>query len=42
MPQKKEDLIELIITKLKKNNSKKINLEKNELTKFVNSLINNN
>ena len=42
MPQKKEDLIELMITKLKKNKSKKINLEKDELTKFVNSLINNN
>ena len=42
MPQKKEDLIELMISKLKKNNSKKINLDKNELTKFVNSLINNN
>ena len=42
MPKNKEYLIELILTKLKKNNSRKINLEKNEFNKFINYLINNN
>ena len=40
--QKKTDyLLEVIFNKLKKT-SKKINLEKNEFTKFINSVINNN
>ena len=42
MPQDKEHLIELIFTKLKNINSRKINLEKKEFVKFVNYLINNN
>ena len=42
MPNNKEYLIELIFNKLKNNNSRKINLKKKELTKFVNYLINNN
>ena len=41
MIKNKEFLIELIFKKLKKNNSRKINLEKKEFTKFINSLINN-
>ena len=43
MSKNKEYLIELIFNKLKNNNnSSKINLEKNEFTEFINSLINNN
>tara|TARA_Y100000739_G_scaffold227257_1_gene236388 strand:- start:471 stop:596 length:126 start_codon:yes stop_codon:yes gene_type:complete len=38
----KEYLMELIFKKLKKNNSRIINLEKKELTEFINSLIKNN
>ena len=43
MPNDKEYLIELIFNKLKNNiNSSKVNLEKKELTEFINSLLNNN
>ena len=43
MPRDKEYLIELIFNKLKNNNnSSKINLEKKEFSKFINSLINDN
>ena len=42
MSKKKEYLIELIFKKLRNNSSKKLNLEKNELTEFINSLIKNN
>ena len=41
MLNKKEYLLEVIFNKLKKN-SKNINLEKKELTEFINFLINNN
>ena len=41
MPNNKEYLTELIFKKLKNNNKRKINLEKNEFTEFINSLINN-
>ncbi len=41
MSNKKENLIDLIFKKLKNNNSRKINLEKNEFTQFINSLLNN-
>ena len=41
MPNKKEYLLEVIFNKLKKN-SKHINLEKKELSKFINFLINDN
>ena len=41
MPNKKDYLLEVIFNKLKKN-SKKINLEKKEFTKFINLLINDN
>lgn len=41
MHNKKEYLLEVIFNKLKKN-SKNINLEKNEFTKFINFLINDN
>ena len=41
MPNKKEYLLEVIFNKLKKN-SKNINLEKKEFTKFINFLINDN
>ena len=41
MPNKKEHLLEVIFNKLKKN-SKNINLEKEEFTKFINLLINDN
>ena len=41
MLKNKEYLIDLIFNKLKNNNSRKINLEKREFTKFINSLINN-
>ena len=40
MSNKKENLIDLIFKKLKNNNSRKINLEKNEFTQFINSLLN--
>ena len=40
MPKNKEYLIELIYNKLKRN-SRKISLEKEEFTKFINLLINN-
>ena len=42
MTNDKEYLIELIFNKLKNYESRKINLDKNELTKFVNYLIKNN
>ena len=41
MHNKKENLLEVIFNKLKKN-SKQINLEKKELTEFIDYLINNN
>ena len=41
MANKKEYLIELIVNKLK-NNSKNINLDKKEFTKFIDFMINNN
>ena len=41
MRNKKEYLIEVIFNKLKKN-SKSINLEKKEFTKFINFLIDDN
>jgi len=41
MRNKKEYLLEIIFNKLKKN-SKIINLEKKEFTKFINFLINDN
>ena len=41
MRNKKEYLFEVIFNKLK-NNSKNINLEKKEFTKFINFLINDN
>ena len=41
MSNKKEYLLEIIFNKLKKN-SKIINLEKKEFTKFINFLINDN
>ena len=41
MPNKKEYLLEVIFNKLKKN-SKNINLEKKELTEFIDYLIDNN
>ena len=41
MLNKKEYLLEVIFNKLKKN-SKNINLEKKEFTKFINFLINDN
>ena len=42
MSKNKEYLINLIYKKLKNQNSRKINLEKIELTKFINLLIKNN
>ena len=42
MSKNKEYLIDLIYKKLKNQNSRKINLEKIELTKFINLLIKNN
>ena len=42
MSKNKEYLIELILKKLKNNSSRKINLEKEDLTEFINSLIKNN
>ena len=42
MANKKEHLTEIIFEKLKNNTSKKILLEKKELTEFIDSLINNN
>ena len=42
MSRNKEFLIELIYKKLKNNNLRKIELEKNELNEFINYLINNN
>ena len=42
MSNKKEYLMELIFKKLKNDSSRKINLEKEELTDFINSLINKN
>tara|TARA_Y100000991_G_C21924910_1_gene328199 strand:- start:79 stop:207 length:129 start_codon:yes stop_codon:yes gene_type:complete len=41
MYNKKEYLIDLILKKLKNNNLRKINLEKNEFTEFINSIMNN-
>ncbi len=41
MLKKKEYLLEVIFNKLK-TNSKNINLEKKEFTKFINFLINDN
>ena len=40
MSNKKEYLMELIFKKLKNDSSRKINLKKEELTDFINSLIN--
>ena len=42
MTNKKEYLIDLIFNKLKYKITKKINIEKSELNKFVNFLISNN
>ncbi len=42
MPSKKEYLIALIFKKLKKNKSRKLNLEINEFNEFIKYLINNN
>ena len=42
MSKNKEYLIELIFKKLKNNSSRKINIEKEDLTEFINSLIKNN
>ena len=42
MPKNKEYLMELIFQKLKNNTSRKIYLEKKELTEFIDTLINNN
>ena len=42
MPNKKDYLIELIFKKLKNNKSRRINLQKEEFTEFINSLINKN
>ena len=42
MTNDKDYLIELIFNKLKRNNSRKINLEKEEFIKFINSLVNDN
>ncbi len=42
MLKNKEYLIELIFKKLKNYNSRKINLEIEEFTEFINFLINNN
>ena len=42
MSENKEYLIETIFKKLKKNNSRKINLEKKEFTDYINYLITNN
>ena len=41
MQYKIEDLIEIIYMKLKKNNKRKINLEKVEFNEFINYLVNN-
>ena len=41
MPNKKEYILDAIFNKLQKN-SNKINLEKKELTEFINFLIKNN
>ena len=41
MPNNKEYLIEKIFKQLKNKNLRKINLEKKELTQFINNLINN-
>ena len=41
MPNNKEYLIEKIFKQLKNKNLRKINLEKKELTRFINNLINN-
>ena len=40
MTKKIQYLNDLIFNKLKKNNSKRINLDKDELNKFINFLIN--
>ena len=42
MPKNKEYFIELILKKLNNNNLRKVNLEKEEFTKFIDSLINYN
>ena len=42
MSKKKQNLMELILKKLKNNNSRRINLEEKELTEFINYLIKNN
>ena len=42
MNSKKEYLIDLILIKLKRINSKEISLEKEELNKFINFLTKNN
>ena len=40
MTKKSQYLSDLIFIKLKKHNSRKINLDKDELNKFINFLIN--
>ena len=42
MSNKKDYLIELIFKKLKNNKSRRINLQKEEFTEFINSLLNKN
>ena len=42
MSYKKEDLMELILKKLKNYKLRKINLERKEFTEFINYLMNNN
>ncbi len=42
MPNNQEYLMELILKKLKNNKSRKLNLKKEEFTKFIKFLINNN
>ena len=42
MTKNKEYLIELIFRKLKNNSLRKINLEKKELTEFIDSLMKDN
>ena len=41
MLKKKQDLVEIIFQKLKKNSVRKIKLEKKEFTEFVNYLMSN-
>ncbi len=41
MNKKSDYLIDLIFNKLKKHSSRKINLERDEFSRFINFLINN-